>query len=243
MPLVSIKLDTVASLREIRHQKEPDPAQAAVLAELAGADGISCLLREDRKHIRDRDLYLLKEMVKTKLTLQIEPVEDLIERALEVKPWMVTLMPFSNEDTAVQIGIDFENNRDLYTDTSATLKGSGINVCYFIEPEIDAVKNAARAKIDAVELNTFRYITADTLEIAETELDRIEQMSQLASKLGLSVNCGNGLNYKNIRPLLDLGTIEEFTIGYSVVCRSVLVGMERAVKEMVKVVHAPVQKP
>jgi len=242
MSLVSIKVDYIASLREIKHLKEPDPAQAAVLAELAGADGISCHLREDRKHIRDRDLYLLKEMVKTKLTLQIEPVEDLIERALEVKPWLVTLMPFSDEDIIVQKGIDFENNRDLYAETSATLKGSGINVSYFIEPEIDAVKNAARAKIDAVELNAFRYISAETLETAEAELDRMEQMSQLASKLDLTVNCGNGLNYKNIRPLIDLGAIEEFTIGYSVISRALMIGMERAVREMVEIGHMTPQK-
>lgn len=242
MSLVSIKIDYIASLREIKHLKEPDPAQAAVLAELAGADGISCHLREDRKHIRDRDLYILKEMVKTKLTLQIEPVEDLIDRALEVKPWLVTLMPFSDEDIIVQKGIDFENNRDLYADTSATLKGSGINVCYFIDPEIDAVKNAARAKIDAIELNAFRYISAETLETAEVELDRMEQMSQLASKLDLTVNCGNGLNYKNIRPLIDLGTIEEFTIGYSVISRALMIGMERAVREMVEIGHMPPQK-
>jgi len=242
MSLISIKVDYVASLREIKHLKEPDPAQAAVLAELAGADGISCQLREDRKHIRDRDLYLLKEMVKSKLTLQIEPVEDLIERAIEVKPWMVTLMPFSNEDIIAKSGIDFENNRDLYAETSATLKNSGINVCYFIEPEIDAVKNAARAKIDAVELNAFRYISAETLEMAEAELDRMEQMSQLATKLDLTVNCGNGLNYKNIRPLIDLGTIEEFTVGYSIISRSLLVGMDRAVGEMVDIVHSPAEK-
>ncbi len=239
MSLLSIKVDYIAGMRELKHLREPDPAQAAVLAELAGADGISCHLRQDRKHIRDRDLYILKEMVKTKLTLQIEPSEDLIDRALEVKPWMVTLMPFANDDIIVHKGIDFENNRDLYLETAATLKNGGINVCYFIEPEIDSVKNAARAKIDAIEINALRYITADTLEGAESELDRLEQMSQLANKLDMTVSCGNGLNYKNIRPLIDLGTIGEFTIGYSILSRSLMIGMERAVREMVDIVHTP----
>jgi pyridoxine 5-phosphate synthase len=242
MPLLSIKVDYVANFRELKRLREPDPAQAAVIAEIAGADGVSCQLREDRRAIRDRDVYILKEMAKTKLTLQIEPVEDLIERALEVKPWMATLMPFTDEATIATKGIDFENNRDLYAETAMTLKNGGINVCYFIEPEIDAVKNAARAKVDAVELNAYRYVSAETLENAEAELDRLEQLSQLASKLDMSVNCGNGLNYKNIRPILDLGTIGEFTIGYSIISRAMMVGLERAVKEMVDIVHTPPEK-
>jgi pyridoxine 5-phosphate synthase len=242
MSLVTIKVDCVAALREIKRLKEPDPAQAAVIVELAGADGVGCHLREDRRHIRDRDVYLLKEMVKTRLTLQIAPAEDLIERALEVKPWMVTLMPSSVEDVIVHTGIDLDANRDLFAETAATLKASGINVCYFIEPEIEAVKNAARAKVDAIELNTFRYIGAETIEAAEAELDKIEQMAQLATKLDLMVNCGNGLNYKNIRPLVDLGIIEEFTVGYSVICRATMVGLDRAVREIVDIVHMPPEK-
>ncbi|MCX6826405.1 MAG: pyridoxine 5'-phosphate synthase [candidate division Zixibacteria bacterium] len=237
MSLISIKVDCIAALREIKHLKEPDPSQAAVIAELAGADGIGCHLREDRRYIRDRDLYLLKEMVKTKLNLQIAPVEDLIARALEVKPWMATLMPLAAEDVIIRQGVDWGNNSDLYFETAATLKGSGISVSCFIEPEIDDVKNAARAKFDAVELNTFKYVTADTLENAEMELDKLEQMVNLATKLNMAVNCGNGLNYRNIRPLAELGLIDEFNVGYSVIARAVMVGLERAVREIVDIVH------
>ncbi len=243
MPLISIQVDHFATLREIKHLREPDPSQAAVIAELAGADGICCHLREDRKAIRDRDLYILKEMVKTKLNLRMEPADDLMERALEVKPWMVTLMPFTDENPGIQNGIDLDHNRDLYSDSAASLKGSGINVCYFIDPEIEAVKQAAKAKADAVELNAFKYVSADSLERAEAELDKLEQMAQLAVKLNLMVYCGNGLNYRNIRPILDLGLVEEFTVGYAVVCRAVMVGLERAVKEIVDIVHQPTLKP
>lgn len=243
MSILSIKVDYVAALRELKRLKEPDPAQMAVLAEVAGADGISCHLREDRRHIRDRDLYLLKEMVKTKLTLQMAPTDDLIERAVEVKPWMVTLMPFTSENLLVNNGVDLDANRDLYAETAAALKASGINICYFIDPEIDAVKEAARAKVDAIELNAYKYTSAETIEAAEDELDKLEKMAQLATKLNLMVDCGNGLNYKNIRPLVDLGLFEEFTVGYAVVCRATLVGIDRAVRELGSIVHITVEKP
>jgi pyridoxine 5-phosphate synthase len=237
MSIVSFKVDYIAALREMRRLKEPDPAQSAVLAEIAGADGITCHLREDRKHIRDRDLYLLKEMVKSKLTLQIAPADDLVERTLEVKPWMVTLMPYSGEEMMISSGIDIEKNRDLYSEAAAALKGNGINVGYFINPEIDAVKNAARAKVDAVELNAAKYVGAITIENAEEELDRLEQMAHLAVKLNMSANCGGGLNYRNIRPLVELGVFEEFTVGYSITCRGLMVGLDRAVREMMEIIH------
>jgi pyridoxine 5-phosphate synthase len=236
--MLSFKVDYIAALREMRRQKEPDPAQAAVIAEIAGVDGITCHLREDRKHIRDRDLYLLKEMVKTKLTLQIAPADDLIERTLEVKPWMVTLMPYSSDELQIGSGVDLEQNRDLYTEAAATFKGNGINVGFFIDPEIEAVKNAARAKADVVELNAARYISALTIESAEEELDRLEQMAHLATKLNMGANCGSELNYRNIRPLVELGAFEEFTVGYSVTCRGLMVGLDRAVREMIDIVHA-----
>jgi len=239
MPLVSIKVDNIAALRLIKRLKEPDPSHAAVLAEIAGADGITCHLREDRRYIRDRDLYILKEVVNSKLTVQISPVEELIERAIEVKPWMVTLMPPTNDDTVVGSGINLDADRDLYADTALNLKGAGINVAYFVDPDIDAVKGAARAKADAVELNTGDYVRAGTIDSAEEELDRLEQMARLAAKLGLMANCGGGLNYRNIRPLTELGVFEEFTIGHAAVARALMVGVERAVRELVEIIHLP----
>lgn len=231
MPLISIKVDLVASLRYRTYIKEPDPAHAAVLAELAGADGINCYLREDRQHIRDRDFYILKETVKSKLTVQIAPDSELIERAVEVKPYMVTLMPFLSGTSVLDKG-------DLFASTAETLREAGINVGYFISPEVDSVKAAARGKAVFVELDGSDYARAEKKTDIEIELDRLEQTAQLASKLGMAPHCGNGLNYRNIRPLCDLDIFEEFTVGHAVISRALMVGFDRAVREMAGIVHA-----
>ncbi len=237
MSLLSVKVDHVASLRQIRRLKEPDPGHAAVLAEIAGADGVTCRLREDRIAIRDRDIYILKEVVKSKLTVQIAPGEDLIDRVLEVKPWMVTMVPFITEDPDENRGVDTSSNRSLYGDTADALKAHGISVGIIIDPQVDAVKDAARLKVDAVEFNASDYVFSESIEEAESELDRLEQMAQLARKLGMMANCGGSLNYHSIRPLVESGAFEEFTVGHAVISRAMMVGMDRAVRELVDIVH------
>ncbi len=230
MPLISIKVDLVASLRYRKYIKEPDPAHAAVLAELAGADGINCYLREDRQHVRDRDLYILKETVKSKLTLQIAPDSELVERAIEVKPYQVTLMPFLSGTSVIDKG-------DLFASTADDLRAAGICVGYFIKPEIDEVKAAARGKANIVEFDCSDYARAEKKADVDAELERLEQAAQLASKLGMAPHCGNGLNYRNIRPLCDLDIFEEFTVGHAIISRAVMVGLDRAVGEMAGIVH------
>lgn len=231
MALISIKVDLVASLRYRNYIKEPDPAHAAVLAELAGADGINCYLREDRQHIRDRDFYILKETVKSKLTVQIAPDSELIERAIEVKPYLVTLMPFLSGTSVI-------DKADLFASSAETLRNAGINIGYFISPEVEAIKAAARSKADVVELDGSDYAQAESKGDKESELDRLEQMALLASKLGMAPHCGCGLNYRNIRPLCNLDIFEEFTVGHAVISRAVMVGLDRAVREMAGIVHA-----
>jgi len=240
MPSVSIKIDYAASLRNLRGIKEPDPSHPAILAEIAGADGISCHLREDRLHIRDRDIYILKEVSKTKFNLQIAPLDDLIERALEVKPSLVTLMPFETEFAYTEKGIDFTTNQDQYTAAAETLQSDGISICCFVDPDSDAVKGVARLKCEAVELNAAYYAGAKAVEESQAELDRLDQMAQLASKLGMAVRCGNSLNYRNIIPLIELDMISEFTIGHAVISRGLMVGMDRAVREIVDIIRRPV---
>ncbi len=237
MSLLSIKVDHFASLRQLRKTKEPDPAQAAVLAELAGADGITCHLREDRLHIRDRDIYILKEVVKSKLTIQVSPDEEIISRVIEVKPWMATLMPDIDELRNSVKGINLTDNNDLYSDTASRLHDEGINVGYFVDPDIDAIKNAARAEVEAVEICTIDYFSAASMETAETELDRLDQMARLASKLGMITSCGGGLNFHNIRPLAELESIEEFTVGHAIIARASLVGVDCSVRELAGIVH------
>jgi len=238
MSLLSVRVDHVAAIRYIRRLKEPDPSHAAVLAEIAGADGITCRLREDRLFIRDRDVYILKEMVKSKLTVQIAPVDDLIDRVIEVKPWMVTLVPAEAENPDENRGVDLDANRDKYAGCVTRLKEAGIHVGCLLDPDIEIVKNAARIKIDTVELNSNAYVYAADIETAEAELDKLEQMAQLAVKLGMTVYCGGWLNYHNIRPVVEMGLIDEFTVGHAIMARALRVGLDRAVREMVEIVHA-----
>jgi pyridoxine 5-phosphate synthase len=237
MSALSVKVDYVAALRSIKKQKEPDPIQAAVIAELAGADGITAHLREDRLYIRDRDVYILKEIVKTQFTLQMAPTEDLMELAHEVKPWRVTLMPFVESESAMKAGINLEKNADLYGSATESLRNAGINVCYFIDPDQNNIKEAARAKANAVELNAYAYAASKTDVDRAAELELLEPSAQIGTKLGMNVGCGGGLDYKNIPPLVDLDCFEQFTIGYAVTSRAVLVGYDFAVREMAELVH------
>jgi len=237
MSFLSVKVDYIAAVRNIGKLKEPAPTQAAVLAELAGADGITCHLREDRLYTRDRDFYILKEIIKGRFTLQIAPDEELLERAVEVKPDMVTLMPFAGDEAMFSKGIDPDKDADRYAEAAASLGETGIKVCYFVDPESEAVKDAARAKTDAVELNLYDYVKAGTDEDIESELNRIEQMAQLARKLGMKVIGANRLNYRNIRPLVELGVFDGFTVGYAVISRAMMVGIDRAVRDMLELIN------
>jgi len=237
MALLSVNLDQVAALREVRKQREPDPAQAAVLAELAGADGIAIQLRRDRKYIRDRDLYILREVVKTRLIIEMPPTDDIIERALEVKPAMVTFVAdHADSDTPVS-GIDFNAAPIDFSDTATRFRGVGIGVCFFVDPEVEAVRGAARSGADAVLINCGGFTYAHTLEEAQTELDRIDTCAQAAAKARLSVYAGRGISSKNVPALHELRLFDEFFVGHSVVTRAVLKGMEAAVTEMLSVIQ------
>jgi len=240
--LLSINLDQVAVLREARKSKEPDPAQAAVLAEMAGADGISISLRRDRRYVRDRDLYILREVVKTRLTIEMPPADELVDRVLEVKPAMVTLVAdHADGDTPVS-GIDFRNTPVDFSEPTARFKGVGIGVCFFVEPDIDAVKGAAKAGADAVLINCSGFTLARTGDEAQQELDRIDRAAQSASRSGVSVYASRGITYKNVMPLHELDLFDEFFVGQAVVARAVLRGMESAVETMRRLVNTNLPK-
>jgi pyridoxine 5-phosphate synthase len=236
LALLTVNLDLVAALREVRRMKEPDPAQAAVLAELAGADGIAIQWRRDRKYVRDRDLYILREVVKTRLILEIPPTEEIIEKALDVKPWMVTFVADHADSDAPVSGIDFTNAPIDFSDIVERFRGVGINVCFLIEPNGESVKGAHRAGASAVLINCREFTDARTLEQAQSGLDNIDNAAQLAVKNELSVHAGRGVSYKNIFPLAELGVIDEFVIGHAIAVRAVLVGYERAVAEMLSLI-------
>ena len=234
MALLSVNLDQVAALREIRKLREPDPAQAAVLAELAGADGIAIQLRRDRKYIRDRDLYILREVVKTRLTIEMAPADDVIARALEVKPAMVTFVADHADSDAAVSGIDFGAAPVDFGDIASRFRGVGIAVCFFVEPNSDSVKGASKAGADAVLIDCGGFTCAKTLQEAQEELDMIDRAAQAATKANLSVFAGRGINARNVVALDELKSFDEYFVGQSIISRAVLKGMDAAVKDMIE---------
>jgi pyridoxine 5-phosphate synthase len=237
MALLTVNLDQVAALREVRRLKEPDPAQAAVLAELAGADGISVQLRRDRKQIRPRDLYVLREVVKTKLNVEMAPVDELLDKAVEVKPSMVTFVADHADTDLPPSGIDFAAAPVDFSDLALKLKGVGVDSCFLIEPEVESVKGASRSGADAIMLNCAGYTQARSYSEAQGELDRIDRAAQAADKYDLTVLAGRGITYKNIQPLVELKLIDEFVVGHGIVSRAILCGFDQAVREMTRLIR------
>jgi len=237
---LTINVDSVAAFRSLRGYAEPDPVQAAVLAELAGADGIAVQLVPNRRFVRDRDLYLLKGVIKTRFTFEMPPTDELTDKALEVKPWMVTFVSDQLGGDNGVLPVDLTSVETDFGDISARLSAVGVQVGYFIEPEEDQVKRASKLGAATVLINCSGYSNARTVDDAQRELDRIDSAGSAAAKADLAVNCGRGLTYRNLTPVAELGLVDEFVIGYSVAARALLVGYERAVTEMLRLVRQPV---
>ena len=232
MAKLGVNIDHVATIRQARMGIEPDPVHAAVLAELAGADGITIHLREDRRHIQDRDLRVLRETVKVPLNLEMAASEEIISIALEVRPEMCTLVPEKREELTTEGGLDVRMNRDKVASAIRRLRDGGMFVSLFIDPDLDQVKESRKAGADAVEIHTGSYADARTYEASIHELEKIQEACKLAGKVGLVVNAGHGLCYRNVRQIAKIKEVYELNIGHSIVSRAVLVGMERAVREM-----------
>jgi pyridoxine 5-phosphate synthase len=229
---LGVNIDHVATVRQARRGAEPDPVHAAVLAELAGADGITVHLREDRRHIQDRDLRILRETVKVPLNLEMAASEEIISIALEVRPEMATLVPEKREELTTEGGLDVRLHHEKVAQAVRTLKDGAIFVSLFIDPDLDQVKESKKAGADAVEIHTGSYADAKTYEGSHREYEKIFEACKLAHKLGLTVNAGHGLNYQNVRQIAKIKEIYELNIGHSIISRAVLVGLERAVREM-----------
>jgi pyridoxine 5-phosphate synthase len=234
---LGVNIDHVATIRQARGGKEPDPIAAAVLAELGGADGITVHLREDRRHIQPRDVEILRRTVKTRLNLEMAPTDDMVSVALKVLPDYVTLVPEKREELTTEGGLDVSLHRHLVRKQVDLLRQGGITVSLFLDPDIDQIKMAHRVGADYIEIHTGTYCEARTAEQRKSELAKIETAIKAGRKLGLGVNAGHGLNYNNIRPIVALGGIEEYNIGHSIISRAVLVGLERAVREMATLVR------
>lgn len=232
MLTLGVNIDHVATIRQARRTVEPDPIAAAVLAELAGAEGITAHLREDRRHMQDRDIRLLRETVRTRLNLEMAATAEMVKIALEVKPDYVTLVPEKREEVTTEGGLDIAGQLDRMKSVVDTLQSAGIPVSLFIDPEPDQIAASAQVKAEFIELHTGRYAEAKQPIRAAKELEHLATGCELALAAGLRVNAGHGLTYWNVRSVACLPGMEELNIGHSIISRSVLVGIDRAIREM-----------
>lgn len=236
---LAVNVDHVATLRNARGDVGyPDPVAAAVMVELAGADGIVVHLREDRRHIRDRDLRILRKVVQTKLILEMASTDEMVGIALEVKPDLVTLVPERREELTTEGGLDLIIHKNEIAETVGALQDSGIPVSLFIDPNPDQIKLAHQIDATMIEIHTGTFCEAKTHNKRNQAFSNIVDAAKLARKLRMGVNAGHGLCYNTIKFFKGIGEIDEFSIGHSIVSRAVLVGIERAVKEMLALIKA-----
>jgi pyridoxine 5-phosphate synthase len=237
MPRLGVNIDHVATVREARKTIYPDPIAAAVIVELAGADGIVVHLREDRRHIQDRDLRLLKQIVQIPLNLEMAASDEIIEIALEVKPDKVTLVPEKREEITTEGGLDVVSNEKRIADCVKRLNAGGIPVSMFIEADLEQIKCSKQVGTEAVEFHTGTYCDAPTKSLRETEFERLKKASKKTQEMGLIVHMGHGLNYHNVVPIARIDGIDELNIGHSIIARAVFVGLDKAVREMLALIR------
>ena len=235
---LAVKIDHVAALRETRKSPFPDPVAAAIVAELAGADGIVVHLREDRRNISDRDVRILRQTIQSKLILEIASTTEMVGMALDIKPDHVTLVPEKREEFSTGGGLDLVVHKDEIRETVDTLQNSGLPVGILIDPEPEQLKQAHRTHAGIVEIHTGAYCEAKTTKTRHQAFFKIVDAVKLAHKLKLNVKAGRRLCYKSIKAFSGLDEIDEFSIGHSIVARAVLTGMEKAVKEMIDLIRA-----
>lgn len=236
MAKLGVNVDHIATVRQARGGMEPDPVTAAAIAELAGADGITVHLREDRRHIQDRDVMLLRRTVQTHLNLEMAATEEMVAIAMKVVPDYVTLVPEKRQELTTEGGLDVVKQSQKLARQIDALHQAGITVSLFVDPEMEQLKASARVKADYIEIHTGSYCEAKG-PARESELNKLGEAIKAGRKLGLGVNAGHGLNYRNIRPVLALGGVEEYNIGHSIISRALLVGLDQAVREMADLIH------
>lgn len=232
--LLGVNIDHVATLRQARGTKYPDPVQAAAIAEDAGADGITVHLREDRRHIIDRDIYLLRETLQTRMNLEMAVTEEMIGIALEVKPQHSCLVPEKREELTTEGGLDVIGQETKIKDACQRLADAGVEVSLFIDPDEAQIDATIRCGAPVIELHTGAYADAETTAEQVAELERIRKAAAYAHSKGLIVNAGHGLHYHNVEPIAEIPELNELNIGHGLIARAVLVGLKEAVIEMRK---------
>lgn len=238
-PRLGVNIDHVATLREARgNVLYPDPVTAAAIAEMAGADQITVHLREDRRHIQDRDVKLLKETVQTRLNLEMANTPEMVKIAMYLKPHSVCMVPERREEVTTEGGLDVNLHLDAIRKSVKMIKDASIVTSLFIDPDVEQVRASHKAGADAVEIHTGRYCDAEDDSQLEREYQAIINTAKAARKLGLEVHAGHGLHYHNLEPLVAIKEIEEYNIGHSIIARAVLVGLDRAVREIRQILGA-----
>ncbi|MBU1101344.1 MAG: pyridoxine 5'-phosphate synthase [Bacteroidetes bacterium] len=232
----SLNVDHVAVLRNARMESQPDPVTYALMAEQFGVDGIVVHLREDRRHITERDVRLLRELITTKLDLEMAAVDEIVEIACDVQPELITLVPEKREELTTEGGLNVLDNLEHLRDTIKTLHAAEIPVSLFVEPDINHIDASADIEADFIEIHTGVYANAASDDEMYDELEAIRLAARHAKKIGLGVNAGHGLNYTNIKDFLTITDIDEVSIGQAVIARSIFVGVEQAVKEMMNLI-------
>jgi pyridoxine 5-phosphate synthase len=231
MPELGVNIDHVATVREARKTYEPDPVWAAVLAELGGADGITIHLREDRRHIQDRDLELLKQTVQCKLNLELACSREVLDIACSILPQQATLVPEKREEVTTEGGLDVVGNYDAVVAAVKQLREAGIAVSLFLDPDLKQIEAAGDLRCAAVELHTGQYALA-TGTAQQDELLKLIRAGRRIRELGLALHAGHGLNYRNVQAVAAIDEIHELNIGHSIISRAIMVGMTQAVREM-----------
>ncbi|MFH2090858.1 MAG: pyridoxine 5'-phosphate synthase [Pseudomonadota bacterium] len=232
MARLAVNVDHVATLRQARGARFPEPVAAAIAAETAGADGIVVHLREDRRHINERDVRLIRKIVQSKLILEMAATNEMLGIAMDIKPDTVTLVPEKREELTTEGGLDLISHESYIREAVSTLKDAGIAVCIFIDPDLDQIKTAHKIDADMIEIHTGAFCDATTKSQQAREFSRIIDAAKIGSKLKLEVNAGHGICYNTIKAFKGLDEITEFSIGHSIVSRAILTGMEQAVRDM-----------
>ena len=238
MASLGVNIDHIANIREARRTVEPDPVSMALLAELGGADGITVHLREDRRHIQDRDVELLRQTVRSRLNLEMAATEEMVAIALRIKPDMVTLVPERREEVTTEGGLNVAGQESSLGGMVQTLQAANIPVSLFVDPEATQLQACKNTGACWVELHTGRYADADWSSQPQ-ELARLQEGTAISRQLGLRVNAGHGLTYQNVEPIAAIPGMEELNIGHTIVARSVAVGLQQAVRDMKVLVQNP----
>jgi len=240
--LLGVNIDHIATIRQARGTDYPSVVKAALDAEKVGADSITLHLREDRRHMQDKDLYELRPLLATKMNLELAPTDEMIKIALDVKPQDVCLVPERREERTTEGGLDLINNYDLLKDACARLASNGIRVSLFIAPDIKHIEKVVMMNAPVIEIHTGHYSNLEDRISQTKEITTIKNAVDFANKAGLIVNAGHGLHYKNVQEIVAIKNIQELNIGHSIVAEALFVGWKKAIKDMKKIITMPILK-